>query len=206
MATLTIYYDYTCQYSYRAMHWMDHVRAARPTLDIRWATFSLKEVNRSEDEPSFVTAASPPSISVYALALAHAARSADFEEYHRTVFEQMQGEGRHLDDDALAAIAERAGVDREAVESDRARWVAEVGAEHKEAVARWGVYGTPTLILDGAAAFVRLKEVPGREKEAVALLDSLGGVATSAADLAEIFRPSGPKPTPIQIDKIGGDG
>ena len=205
MATLTIYYDYTCQYSYRAMHWMDLLRTARPALQIGWATFSLKEVNREPDDSSFVTASSPPSVSVLAQALAHAARAADFDTYHRGVFEAMQGEGRHLDEADLLSFAKDAGVDVSAFEAERGRWVASVGAEHREAAARWGVYGTPTLILDGAAAFVRLREVPGSEGEAITLLDSLGGIAGSSADLAEIFRPSGPKPTPIQIDKIGGD-
>jgi len=204
MATLTIYYDYTCQYSYRAMHWMDRVRAARPGLEIEWATFSLKEVNKTPDEVSYLTASSPPSVSVLAQALAHAAREADFDAYHRALFEAMQGEGRHVGDEELLEFARAAGVDVDAFDKDRGRWVASVGAEHKEAVARWGVYGTPTLILDGAAAFVRLREVPG--SDAASLLDSLGGIAGSSADLAEIFRPSGPKPTPIQIDKIGRDG
>ena len=79
METLTVYFDYTCQYSYRAMHWLDRAREARPELTVHWATFSLKEVNREEDEPSWVTADSPPSIGVFAQALAHAAREADFD-------------------------------------------------------------------------------------------------------------------------------
>ena len=200
MATLTIYYDYTCRYSYRALHWMDLVRAARPILEIEWATFSLKEVNRSEDEPSYLTAESPPSVSVLAQALAQAAREADFDRYHRSVFEAMQGEERHLEEADLFAFAADAGVDIDRFTAERGKWVAYVGAEHREAAARWSVFGTPTLILDGAAAFVRLSDVPGSPGEAATLLDSLAGIATSAADLAEIFRPAGQKPTPIQIE------
>jgi predicted DsbA family dithiol-disulfide isomerase len=198
--TLTVYFDYTCQYSYRAMHWLDRAREARPELAVHWATFSLKEVNRAEDEPSWVTADSPPSIGVFAQALGHAARDADFERYHRTVFESMHGEHRKLGEEELLEIAAGAGVDTEKFLAERGRWIAFVGAEHREAVARFGVYGTPTPILDGAAAYLRLHEEPPTPAEAVALLDSLAGLAHSTADLIEVFRPEGPKPTPIQIE------
>jgi hypothetical protein len=39
---ITVYYDYTCRYSYRAMHWLDRVRTARPGFEVTWNTFSLK--------------------------------------------------------------------------------------------------------------------------------------------------------------------
>ena len=201
METLTVYFDYTCQYSYRAMHWLDRAREARPDLVVDWATFSLKEVNREEEEPSWVTADSPPSIGVFAQALAHAARDADFERYHRSVFDAMQGEHRKLGEEELLGFAAAAGVDVERFLAERGRWTAFVGAEHREAVARYGAYGTPTVILDGAAAYLRLHEEPPTTKEAIGLLDSLSGLAESPADLVELFRPSGPKPTPIQLEK-----
>jgi protein-disulfide isomerase-like protein with CxxC motif len=192
---LAVYYDYTCTYSYRAMHWLDRV----PGVSVDWKTFSLKEVNRKADEPSFVEADSPHSRSIFALALAHAAREADFDRYHRAVFEAMHAEERRLTDSDLLGMAASAGVDVEAFEASRGSWVARVGAEHRDAVARWGAYGTPTLILDGAAGYVQLAEVPGREEAALDLLGALNGIASSPATLAEIFRPRGPKPTPIQI-------
>jgi predicted DsbA family dithiol-disulfide isomerase len=200
LETLTVYIDYTCQYSYRAMHWLDRAREARPELTVHWATFSLKEVNREEDEPSWVTADSPPSIGVFAQALAHAAREADFDRYHHTVFETMHGEHRKLGEEELLAIAAEAGVDVGRFMAERGRWTAFVGAEHREAVARYGAYGTPTVILDGAAAYLRLHEEPPSPKDAIALVDSLAGLAGSPADLVELFRPEGPKPTPVEIE------
>jgi DSBA-like thioredoxin domain-containing protein len=199
-ATLTVYCDYTCNYSFRALHWLDSVRSVRPDLDVHWATFSLKEVNRHEDEQPWLMAGSPPSVSVLAQALAHAARETDFDRYHRSVFESMQGEGRKIGERELLAFAAEAGVDTERFLSERERWVASVGAEHKEAIARWGVYGTPTVLLDGAAAYLRLHEVPSSPDSAAALLDSLQGLARSDADLVELFRPAGPKPTPVAIE------
>jgi 2-hydroxychromene-2-carboxylate isomerase len=202
---LTIYYDYTCRYSYRAMHWADLLAAAQPGISIRWRTFSLKEVNRHPEEPSWVVAGARPSLSVLAQALAHAARKAEFPSYHRHVFDAMQGEERHLDEPDFLSIASDAGVDVDAFAKDRDRWIAAVGDEHRHAVEHWGVYGTPTVLLDGAAAYMRLREEPGTEPEAVALLDSLHGIARSRADLTEIFRPEGPKPTPIQIERLEDD-
>lgn len=194
---LTAYYDYTCRYSYRALHWLDLV----PDAEVEWRTFSLKEVNRKPDEPSWLEPGSPPSVSVFALAMAHAARGADFDRYHRTVFEAMQGEERHLEEPDFLAIAGEAGVDVDAFNADRGAWVAKVGAEHRDAVERLGAYGTPTIVLEGASAYVRLQSVPGSAEEALTLLRALDGIASSPADLAEIFRPEGPRPTPILLSK-----
>lgn len=195
-ATLAVYYDYTCRYSYRALHWLDRVAAARPELVIEWRTFSLKEVNRPEDDPPYLRAGAEPSVSVLALALAHAAREADSSRYHHAVFEAMHGEERKLGEDDLIALAREAGVG----EFDRDRWTASVGAEHKEAVALHGVYGTPTLIFDGAGAYVRLTDFPESDEEALALIDSLSVVAAGRVNLVEVFRPEGRKPTLFQIE------
>ena len=198
--SITVYYDYTCRYSYRALHWLDLAREARPELEIHWATFSLKEVNRDPDEPPWVTADSEPSVSVFALALGHAAREADFERFHRAVFEAMHGEERKIGDEELLKFAADSGIDAERAAAERGRWVASVGGEHRDAVARLGVYGTPTIIQGDSGTYLRLHEVPASPGAAIGLLDSLAGVAASTADLVELFRPQGPKPTPIQLD------
>lgn len=192
---LEVYFDYTCRYSYRAMHWLDRVAG----VDVLWRTFSLKEVNRKPDEPSYLEPGSPPSLSVLALALAHAAREADFDRYHRTVFEAMQGEERHLEEPDFLAIAADAGVDVGAFGAQRRAWTDRVAGEHREAVANWKVYGTPTLLIDGAAAYVRLQGVPESE-QAAELLGALDRIASSPANLVEIFRPP-PAAAPIRIER-----
>ncbi len=199
---LAVYFDYTCRYSYRAMHWLDLV----PGLRVEWRTFSLKEVNRGPEEPSWLEPGSPPSVSVLALALAHAAREADFDRYHRSVFEAMQGEERRLEEPDFLALAGEAGVDVAEFVAWRASWVARVGAEHREAVSSRGVYGTPTLVLDGAATYLRLQEVPSTEAAAGDLLRALDGIASSPAGLVEVFRSPGFQPTPIHISIPRQDG
>jgi hypothetical protein len=188
-----VYVDYTCQYSYRALLWLDRVAEATPDLEIHWATFSLKEVNRSEDEPSWLEAGSPPSVSVLALALAHAARGADFARFHHSVFDAMQGQGLHVGEPELLAMARDAGVDVDAFERDRGSWVAKVGDEHRDAVDRLGVFGTPTLVLGPAAAYLRLGSVPDTPAKSAELLAGLHTIADSPAGLVELTRPEGPK-------------
>lgn len=192
---LTVYYDYTCRYSYRAMHWLD----LAPDVDIRWATFSLKEVNSKPDEPSPLDPDAPPSISVLALALAHAARGADFDRYHHAVFEAMHGEERKVGEDELFAHASDAGVDVGAFEAIRGSWIGRVADEHNGAIRRWGVYGTPTVQLGSGATYLRLGEVPASPEEALDLLGALDRIASSPADLVEFFRPPKPTPKPIEI-------
>jgi hypothetical protein len=191
---LTVYFDFTCGYSYRAMHWLDLV----PDLRVEWRTFSLKEVNRDPEE-SWLEATSPPSVSVFAQALAHAARAGDYDRYHHAVFEAMHGEHRRLSEEEFLQIAADAGADVDAFNRERGAWVARVRAEHYDAVERLGAYGTPTVVLEDAAAYVRLAEVPASEVEARTIVDGLRGLASSTANLVEVFRPEGPRPTPIHL-------
>jgi len=191
---LTVYFDFTCGYSYRAMHWLDLI----PGLTVEWRTFSLKEVNREPDE-SWLEATSPPSVSVFAQALAHAVRAGDYNRYHHAVFEAMHGEHLRLSEEEFLALAADAGADVDAFNKDRGAWVARVGDEHYDAVERLGAYGTPTVLLDGAAAYLRLAEFPRSEKEARTILEGLRGLASSTANLVEVFRPPA-QPPPAQVD------
>ncbi|HSH22542.1 MAG TPA: DsbA family protein, partial [Acidimicrobiales bacterium] len=152
-----IYYDYTCPYSYRAFQWFQRLQEAVPGLEVSWATYSLKEANRGASSPSPFDDREISRVSVLALALAHAARQADFDHYHQVVFDAMQA--RRLDQRDLLAAAADAGVDTAAFDLDRHQWLSHVAEEHGEAKAL-GVFGTPTLVFDDAVAFVKLAELP----------------------------------------------
>ena len=84
-----------------------------------------------------------------------------FLDFHRALFEARHGAGAKIDDQAvLAATAESTGVDPGAVASvvtggGPARTLS---VEHRDAVARWGVFGVPTFIVGDDAVFVRLME------------------------------------------------
>ena len=57
-----------------------------------WRTFSLKEANRDPASSSPLAVPKAESVSVLALALAHAARVAGCDRYHRAVFRAMHEE------------------------------------------------------------------------------------------------------------------
>lgn len=191
----TIYFDYTCRFSYRAVRWFDSV----PDLKVRWATFSLKEVNRHAEDPPVLDPDSPPSVSILALALSHAARDADFGSYHHAVFDAMHREERKVGHEDLFEFAADAGVDVGAFQAIQGSWVSRVRDEHYDGVERWGVYGTPTFLLGSAAAYVRLQFDPAAGEDPRDLLEALNRTASASVDLVELFRPEGPTLNPVTV-------
>ena len=187
---VTCYYDYTCPYSYRALQFFDLLDGVGD-LDLRWSTFSLKETNKDEGESSPLNESDIPSTSVLALALAHAAREADFMRYHRSVFDAMQGEGLELEASDLLELASQSGVDVEAFNQQRSRWLASVRDEQRRASRHWEIFGTPTVVLaEDAAVFLKLAELPSSEHEAARLWTSLTTISLCHPELVEIRRPA----------------
>jgi protein-disulfide isomerase-like protein with CxxC motif len=162
------------------------VRTAGAEVELCWRTFSLREANRVPASPSPFDDPEDASVSVLALALAHAVREADFDRYHRAVFRAMHVEHRRLGEADLLEMAAGAGVDVEHL--DRARWLAALAGEHREAAEHLGVFGTPTLVLDGeAVVFLKLAEPPVEGEESD-LWRSLCTLARCHPELLEIKR------------------
>lgn len=186
---VNVFFDYTCPYSYRALPWIEAVVRGAVDVAVCWRTFSLKEANRDQGTPSPFDDPEISSMSLLALALAQAAREADFDRYHRSVFEAMHHDGRRLGEGELLALAAAAGVDVATVEQDRPRWLEAVARDHSEGIGRFGVFGTPTLVLDeGEVVFVKLASAPQPGQE-LGLWDSLRTVAQCFPELVEIKRP-----------------
>lgn len=188
---VTCFYDYTCAYSWRAAQWLSDASRGDADVSVAWRTFSIKEANRDSTAPSpFVPAGS--GLSVVALALAHAARQCDFGRYHQDVFAAMHVAGDRVEEEQLLAIAADAGVDIDAFNQNRQTWLDAVAAEHREAVERHGVFGTPTLVFDGGTTtFVKLGQVP-QPGEAAALWNAMCTLAVCHPELLEIKRPNHP--------------
>jgi predicted DsbA family dithiol-disulfide isomerase len=191
---VSCYFDYTCPYSYKALTWLRAARGGGADLEVAWRTFSLKEANRDPGTPSPFDDPGISSVSVLALALAHAARQAagpaDFDRYHLAVFQAMQVQRRRLDERALLELAGAAGVDVAAFDHDRARWLGAVAAEHRQAAGRLGVFGTPTLVLEGGAVIFIKLATPPAAGWAGELWQSLCTIARCHPELLEIKRPS----------------
>jgi 2-hydroxychromene-2-carboxylate isomerase len=187
---VTCYYDYTCPYSWKAYVWLDRLQGAGADLVVDWRTFSVKEANRDQTRPSAFEGEGAHSVSVLALALAHAAREADFSCYHRGVFEAMHADSRRVQPTDLVEIAVTAGVDVGRL--DRVHWLRALAAEHREGAERFGVFGTPTLVLDGeAVVFLKLAQPPEPGEES-RLWESLCTLARCHPELLEIKRPTAP--------------
>ncbi len=195
--SITIYYDYTCPYSYRALLWLRQLERAGRKVDLRWKTFSLKEVNASEGEPSVFERGRQESIGVLALQLAKAAQEAGadaFERYHEAVYDAMQGEGRRVAVKDLIEMAGDAGLDVTRLEMDReqGRWLQEVARDHQEGSERWGVFGTPTVVFDDeSAAYLKFTEPPASPSDAAEVYDALRCLARHHPELVEIKQPRG---------------
>ena len=188
---LTIYYDYVCEDSHQVFRWLEKVTSQRPEMHLTWATFSLKELNRAPEEPSCFAADAPPSSSITALALAHAARQADFSLYHQLVFSALHEQGAQLSEEALFEWARQAGVDIDAFRAERPRWLQEVAHDHEYGRRHWGVRATPTLVVNArAVAMLKLAETPQPETRAVELLDRLGLMLIDFPELLTVKRPA----------------
>jgi predicted DsbA family dithiol-disulfide isomerase len=185
---VTCFYDYTCSYSYRVWTWLTAVEKTIPDLEVKWATFSLKEVNR-ESGPSLLEGDEILSTSVLALALAHAARSSGFDFYHRQAFDLMHKDGRRIGRDELLGVAAEAGVDVRDFEQNMRRWLAEVASEHSEARSRWEVFGTPTLVFaDETAVYLKLSKVPETNAGSEDLWRAVRTISVTHPELLEIKR------------------
>lgn len=185
---VTFYFDYTCQYCFRAHKWLRMVREKTDDIDLSWATFSLKEVNRDPEMPSVFEDKDISSLSVLALALSHASRQVDFDRYHNSVFDAMHS-GERLQRQDLFKLATDAGVDIKAFNDERERWLAEVQREHNQGVSRWSVFGTPTLVLgEDAGVWLKLTSVPTDHSNAAELWRGLTTLSLLHPDLIEIKR------------------
>ena len=197
---LEVFYDYMCPFVYRATVLLESIRAsgARP-LQIRWRYFSLAQVN-SKDEAWTAWDAPAGELVRGRLAFAGAEaarRQGRFEDLHMPLLLARHRDRLDIDlREVVLGVAKEAGLDMKRFESDLAdpRILEALARDHREAVSRYGVFGTPTLVFaGGAAAYVRLAElVEGRES--VEVFDRLAAVAAAEPRILEIKRPARPAP------------
>ncbi|MDP9370451.1 MAG: DsbA family protein [Chloroflexota bacterium] len=166
---LIVYFDYTCPYSYAAAVWLRQVSAVKHDPAIAWRPFVVKEVNRAAGEgpPFWEQEAAVHMRTGFAFLAGQAAarQGGDAADRFRFLL-QTAFHTRHLDirePGVLEELAREAGLDVARFEADRqdTTLLAEVGRSHLEAVARYGVFGTPTLVFsNGCAVYLKLAEPP----------------------------------------------
>lgn len=184
------YFDFTCGYSYRAWMWSERLLVAGVELDIDWRPFVLKEVNRAETEPSLLAGPTIDSVAVLALGVAEALRGQPgLETYRAEIFDAMHEGDERPGRDIVVEIAARAGLDMDSFSRDETLWLGTVRASHEGAIARWGVFGTPTLVFDETdPMYLKLTELPtGSDR---ALWDSVVAITTAYPEVRELKRPT----------------
>ena len=166
---LIVYFDYTCPYSYQAAVWLPRVTAVQHDFTIEWRPFVVKEANRTADEgaPLWEQEAAVHTRTGLAFLAGEAAarQGGDAADRFRFLL-QAAFHVHHLDirqPGVLEGFAREARLDMARFESDRhdATLLSEVGCSHRDAVERYGVFGTPTLVFpNGRAAYTKLADAP----------------------------------------------
>lgn len=96
--------------------------------------------------------------------------------------------------DVLIDFARQAGLDGERFQRDLhdRSLLDRIAADHTEAVTKYGVFGTPTMIFPGGqAAFLKMRPTPAKA-EAVAVFDDFIETAAHRPYIHEIKRPTPP--------------
>lgn len=157
---VTVFFDYTCTFAYRAHRWFDHL----PDVKARWRPFSLLEHNYRGDGPPvwrLPERADDISLLLFAGHRWVAADSADLDRYRHDVFHAWHETDTRLEADDIVAMANRAGT-HGGTEKLRAHFH-DAKADHDDA-RRLGVFGSPTLVFGSdAAAFVKLHSPPSAD-------------------------------------------
>jgi hypothetical protein len=158
---ITVWYDYTCDDSFRMKLLLDRLGQRA-----RWRTVSLKELRRHDDEPTLFSP-DTDSISIFALHVAHAVRHHDFTRFHDDLFNAFHERDAKLEEDDILAIAAESGLDSAEFVNNRPAWLEQLAAEHSEAIEKWGVFGTPTILVDGSSpVYVEISEIPSTRRAA----------------------------------------
>jgi hypothetical protein len=184
-----VFFDYTCGFSNRARHWLDHL----DDVEVTWRPLSLLQQNRGGDGPTvFQRPDLAENVSLIALAVHQAVRAdgGDVDGYRRRMFAAWHEEPGRLSTEDIIGFGRDAGLRG----FDRDTAFAALAAEHAEATAL-GAFGTPTLVFDdGQAAFVKLDAVPDADR-ARPLWDTVSQLATAEPALREWQRVTEPIPT-----------
>jgi hypothetical protein len=168
--TFALTFDYRCPYA-RIAH--EHVIAglrAGAEWDVRFLPFSLAQAHVEEGEPPVWVRPEVDS-GLLALQVSLAVRDTQpdlFLDVHHALFEHRHANAGHLRErDQLAPVLAATDVDVDAVwaEVDSGRPLVTVEKEHTGFVESHNVWGVPTFIVDDAAVFIRLLELPNGDSQ-----------------------------------------
>jgi hypothetical protein len=172
-------FDYRCPFA-RNLH--EHVVSGLDEgapWDVAFLPFSLNQVHVAKGEPD-IWDDPDRRRDLLAMQVGIAVRDGwpeRFPHMHLALFAARHDRGLDLrDEGVLRAVLERQGLDADDV-LERVATGATLEAfrrEHDDAVARYAVFGVPTIVVDDRAAFIRLLHRPnGDGREAVETMGRL---------------------------------
>ncbi len=163
--TFALTWDYRCPFARIVHHHVVEGLRDGADWDVTFVPFSLGQVHV---EPGEAPIWERPQDDTGLLALQAAVVVRDqhpdrFLDFHHDAFEARHTAGAQLrDPEVVGELLRASGVEAAPVfaEISSGRPLATVRREHEAAVADFDVWGVPTFMTEGRAAFVRLMELP----------------------------------------------
>ena len=204
---LTIYYDYTCPFAYRAVRLISEIEQTRPTVAVTWRFFSLEQINapgrglgenwKLWEQPLDYTSTrrSRRARSLASFLVTHAAQGqhspAQVAQFRLAVYDAFHNKHADISDpEVLFDLAARCGLN---VDDLRANWLLDAARERLrtdiENGFEAGAFGVPTLVINGCeATYLRLSAYPIEAAERETLFDELVHMLTQRPYLQELKR------------------
>lgn len=163
--TFALTWDYRCPFARIVHRHVLDALADGADWDVTFVPFCLGQVHVEPGETP-IWERPDDDTGILALQAAVAVRDHQPEHFlavHRRLFEARHAEGAQLRDDAVVrALLAEAGADVDAAFAEIAtgRPLETVRDEHEAAARDLDVWGVPTFMAEGRAAFVRLMDLP----------------------------------------------
>jgi predicted DsbA family dithiol-disulfide isomerase len=169
-------------------------------LEIEWRYLSLEQINSKEgdDWKIWEQPANYPMRSRWAFRGAEAARKQGkdaFERFHINMLAARHVDQKELTDErTVFEAAEKAGLDMDQFKSDfEAATIDKVGEDHQEGVGNYGIFGTPTIVIDGEhTGYLKMRPLPADE-ELGSTWKQVKDLIAGRPEIGEIKRPVAPK-------------
>lgn len=190
MPDIAATWDYRCPFA-RNLH--EHLVAALQAgaaWDVRFLPFSLDQVHVEEGQPDVWEAPTPAVLALEVGVVVRDCFAKSFPAVHVALFAARHDDSRDLREEAvLRQVLGRNGIDAGAVFGHIGDgWPLElVRRDHEAAVRDHQVFGVPTVIADGRAAFVRLLDRPEGDPDLAArTVERVVGLVRAWPELNEL--------------------
>jgi 2-hydroxychromene-2-carboxylate isomerase len=165
-------------------------------LDVQWRYLSLEQINSNEgdDWKIWEQPSNYPMRSRWAFRGAEAARKQGndaFERFHLGLLKARHVDRKELaTQDTIFEVAEESGLEMDQFKKDfDAATIDQVGADHEEGVRKYGVFGTPTIVIDEEqAGYLKLRPLPPDE-ELGKTWEQVKDLIAGRPEIGEIKRP-----------------